>query len=83
MTDRVQLADEAERQIAMSMIRQTSSMAPAMDRVMGEIDMAYKLKLINYARRDVLVDQLQSIVAHRRRQLLEQRNARLLAGGEA
>lgn len=83
MNDRIQLADEAERQIAMSMVKQTSSMAPSMDRVAGEIDMAYKLKLIDYPRRDVLMGQLHEIVTYRRKQLNEQRNARVLAGGEA
>lgn len=83
MTDRIQLADEAERQIAMSMVKQTSSMAPSMDRTAGEIDMAYKLKLIDYPRRDALMGQLNEIVTYRRKQLTEQRNARIPAGGEA
>lgn len=76
--DRIQLADEAERQIAMSMVKQTSSMAPSIDRVAGEIDLAFKLKLIDYPRRDLLLCQLREIVNHRRTQLREQRIARLL-----
>lgn len=83
MTDRIQLADEAERQIAMSMVKQTSSMAPSIDRTAGEIDLAYKLKLIDYPRRDALMGQLNEIVTYRRKQLTEQRNARILARGEA
>lgn len=73
------LADEAERQIAMSMVKQTSSMAPSIDRTAGEIDLAYKLKLIDYPRRDFLMGQLSEIVAYRRKQLNKQRTEKILA----
>lgn len=76
------LADEAEREIAASMARVAGSDAPTTERAYGEIDLAYKLKLIDYARRDVLMSQLRQVVSVRLNQLNEQRNARILAGGE-
>lgn len=72
------LADEAERQIAISMASQTNSNAPDMERVAGQLDLAYKLKLIDYPRRDVLLSQLREIVIRRREQMNEQRIAKLL-----
>lgn len=75
------LADEAERQIAASMARVAGSDAPTIERTSGEIDLAYKLKLIDYPRRGVLMGQLNEIVAYRRKQLLEERNARIIASG--
>lgn len=73
------LADEAERQIAASMARVAGSNAPNIERTSGEIDLAYKLKLIDYARRDVLMNQLREIASARRKILLEERNSRILA----
>lgn len=72
------LADYAEKAIAASMAQVAGSIAPTVDRVAGEIDMAYKLKLIDYPRRDVLLGQLRVIVNNRRQQLREQQNARML-----
>lgn len=72
------LADYAEQNIAASMAQVAGSIAPTVDRVAGEIDMAYKLKLIDYPRRDVLLCQLRVIVNNRRQQLREIHNARLL-----
>ena len=72
------LADYAEKAIAASMAQVAGSIAPTVDRVAGEIDMAYKLKLIDYPRRDVLMGQLRVIVNNRRAELREQQNARML-----
>ena len=72
------LADYAEKAIAASMAQVAGSIAPTVDRVAGEIDMAYKLKLIDYPRRDVLLGQLRVIVNNRRAVLREQQNARML-----
>ena len=72
------LADYAEKAIAASMAQVAGSIAPTVDRVAGEIDMAYKLKLIDYPRRDVLLGQLRVIVNNRRAELREQQNARML-----
>lgn len=72
------LADYAEKAIAASMAQIAGSIAPTVDRVAGEIDMAYKLRLIDYPRRDVLLCQLRVIVNNRRQQLRELQNARLL-----
>jgi S-methylmethionine-dependent homocysteine/selenocysteine methylase len=72
------LADYAEKAIAVSMAQIAGSIAPTVDRVAGEIDMAYKLKLIDYPRRDVLRSQLRVIVNNRRVELREQQNARML-----
>ena len=72
------LADYAEKAIAASMAQVAGSIAPTVDRVAGEIDMAYKLKLIDYPRRDVLLCQLRVIVNNRRAELREQQNARML-----
>lgn len=74
----IQLADEAERYISASMARVAGSEAPSMDRTMGEIDMAHKLKLIDYARRDVLVGQLREIVNERRSAIRQERHARIM-----
>lgn len=82
MTDRIQLADEAEREIATSMARVAGSDAPTIERTYGEIDLAYKLNLIDYARRDMLLNQLREIASARRKILLEERNARILVGAE-
>lgn len=75
------LADEAERQISASMARVAGSDAPMTERVTGEIDLAYKLKLFDYARREALMSQLLNIASTRRKQLREKRNARIIAGG--
>lgn len=72
------LADHAEQNIAASMAQVAGSIAPTVDRVAGEIDMAYKLKLIDYPRRDVLLGQLRVVVNNRRAELREQQNAKLL-----
>jgi S-methylmethionine-dependent homocysteine/selenocysteine methylase len=72
------LAEYAEQNIAASMAQVAGSIAPTGDRVAGEIDMAYKLKLIDYPRRDVLRSQLRVIVNNRRVELREQQNARML-----
>lgn len=69
------LADYAEKSIAASMAQITGSIAPSVDRTAGEIDLAYKLKLIDYPRRDALLCQLREIVNARRQQLREQANA--------
>lgn len=74
----IRMADEAERSIAACMSRVAISPAPSMDRTAGEIDMAYKLKLIDYPRRDALLMQLRTIVNRRREQLHAERIARLL-----
>lgn len=72
------LADYAEKSIAASMAQVTGSIAPSIDRTAGEIDLAYKLKLIDYPRRDALLSQLHAIVNARRQQLREQANASLM-----
>lgn len=72
------LGDEAERIISQSIAQVAGSIAPSIDRAAGEIDMAYKLHLIDYPRRDVLLGQLRVIVNNRRTQLREQHIARLL-----
>jgi hypothetical protein len=74
------LADYAEKAIAASMAQIAGSVAPTinMHRVTGEIDMALKLKLIDYPLRDVLIEQLRVIVAHRREELAQQELARKL-----
>lgn len=76
----IQMADLAERHICNSLAALTSSQAPLLDRVAGEIDLAYKLHLIDYPRRDALMGQLRSIVNHRREQLRKQHHARLMYG---
>lgn len=76
----IQMADLAERHICNSLAALTSSQAPLLDRVAGEIDLAYKLHLIDYPRRDALMGQLRSIVNHRRDQLRKQHHARLMCG---
>lgn len=72
------LADYAEKAISASMAQIAGSVAPNIDRAAGEIDMAYKLKLIDYPRRDALLCQLRVIVNKRRTELREQHNARML-----
>jgi S-methylmethionine-dependent homocysteine/selenocysteine methylase len=72
------LADKAEQAISQSIAQVAGSIAPSIDRAAGEIDMAYKLKLIDYPRRDFLLCQLRSVVNARRTQLREQHNAKLL-----
>lgn len=76
--EQIRFADMAERHICNSLAALTSSQAPLLDRVAGEIDLAYKLHLIDYPRRDVLMGQLRAIVNHRRDQLRKQHHARLL-----
>jgi len=72
------LADKAEQHISQSIARIAGSIAPSIDRAAGEIDMAYKLHLIDYPRREVLMTQLRAVVNYRRTQLRELHNARLL-----
>lgn len=63
------LAEEAERHISETLAKIAASNAPLTERATGEIDMAYKLGLIDYERRQVLVEQLQAIAAFRRGEL--------------
>lgn len=72
------LADAAERNIAASIAQVAGSIAPSMDRTAGEIDLAYKLRLIDYPRRDALLTQLRAVVNHRRTELREQQAAKLV-----
>lgn len=72
------LSEAAEKNISTSIARVAGSVVPSIDRTAGEIDMAYKLKLIGYPRRDVLMGQLSAVVNARRTELREQHHARLL-----
>lgn len=73
------LADEAERHISETLAKIAASNAPLTERATGEIDLAYKLGLIDYARRQVLIDQLHRIAAFRRSELRKARNDAMLA----
>ncbi len=77
-SDRIELADEAERLIAESFAKVAASEGPSFDLYAGEINLAFKLKLIDYPRRDVLLGQLRAIVNNRREVLKAQHIARLL-----
>lgn len=81
MNDQLQkLSALAEQRIANAMAAQSASQAPTIEGTAGEITMAYKLGLIDYPRRDVLLCQLRQIVNHRRSQLCRQKNARIIGG---
>lgn len=73
------LANEAERHISETLAKIAASNAPLTERASGKIDMAYELGLIDYERRQVLVEQLQAIAAFRRGELRKARNDALLA----
>lgn len=74
------LADYAEKAIAASMAQIAGSVSPTINlhRVTGEIDMALKLKLIDYPRHEALIEQLRVIVSRRREELCRQELARKL-----
>jgi len=74
------LGDAAENNIAASIAQVAGSVSPssAADRTKGEIDMAYKLKLIDYPRRDLLLSQLRIVANHRRTELRKQQNQKIL-----
>lgn len=68
------LTEQAEQHISTSLARVSTSAAPSVHRIAGEIDMAYKLKLIDYPRRDFLLGELHQAVDARRTQLRQLHN---------
>lgn len=78
------LADYAEKAISNSLAMVAGSVSPTtnLHRVSGEIDMAYKLKLIDYPRHEALIEQLRVIVSRRREELCKQELARKLRAAQ-
>ena len=70
------MAEAAEFHIDSSIAFASHSAAPCTKRAAGEIDMAYKLKLIDYPRRNALIGQLQQAVSERRTALRAVEHAR-------
>lgn len=75
----IRIVDEVEAAINKELARVAASEAPDIQHGMGMIDLAYQVKLITYAQRDVLIEQLRRIVNVRREELRKAHHERLRA----
>jgi len=73
--DTAELMARAEKAISSSLASLAGSIAPKADMVLAEITFAYKLNLISYARRELLMMQAKSIAAYRASELVRLKNA--------